>query len=85
MDKYIGIDVHSASRTIAVVDAHGKRAGLHVVATSGQEIVECLPAIPGQKVLRGRDAEWLAIRGSGTARCAGAGSTQVPEGVRKTV
>jgi hypothetical protein len=39
VDKYIGIDVHAASCTMAVVDVHGKQAGLHVVATSGQEIV----------------------------------------------
>jgi hypothetical protein len=57
MDKYIGIDVHSASCTIAVVDAHGKRVGLHVVATNGQEIVECLAAIPGSSIAEamGRD------------------------------
>jgi transposase len=62
MDKYIGIDVHAASCTIAVVDAHGKRAGLHVVATNGQEIVECLRAIPGQKHVcfeEGTQSGWL--------------------------
>jgi hypothetical protein len=42
MDKYIGIDVPAASCTIAVVDARGKQTGSHVVATNGQEIVECL-------------------------------------------
>jgi hypothetical protein len=46
MDKYIGIDVHAASCTIAVVDARGKQTGSHVVATNGQEIVECRRAIP---------------------------------------
>jgi hypothetical protein len=35
MDKYIGIDVHAASCTIAVVDARGKQTGSHVVATNG--------------------------------------------------
>jgi len=62
MDKYIGIDVHSASCTIAVVDAHGKRAGLHVVATNGQEIVECLAVIPGQRHVcfeEGTQSGWL--------------------------
>ena len=83
MDKYIGIDVHSASCTIAVVDAYGKRVGLHVVATNGQEIVECLAAFPGQKVLLVRDAKWLAIRGAGTARCrSGGGGCCSPYGPR---
>src|SRR5208283_4234154 len=62
MDKYIGIDVHSASCTIAVVDAHGKRAGLHVVATNGQKIVECLAVIPGQRHVcfeEGTQSGWL--------------------------
>ena len=62
MDRYIGIDVHSSGCTIAVVDAHGKRAGLHVVATNGQEIVECLAAIPGQRHMffeEGTQSGWL--------------------------
>ena len=62
MDKYIGIDVHAASCTIAVVDARGKQAGSHVVATNGQEIVECLRAIPGQRHVcfeEGTQSGWL--------------------------
>jgi transposase len=62
MDKYIGIDVHAASCSIAVVDARGKHVGLHVVATSGQEIVECLQAIAGQKHVcfeEGAQSGWL--------------------------
>ena len=62
MDKYIGIDVHAASCTIAVVDARGKQTGSHVVATNGQEIVECLRAIPGQRHVcfeEGTQSGWL--------------------------
>jgi hypothetical protein len=62
MDKYIGIDVHAASCTIAVVDARGKQAGSHVVATHGQEIVDCLRAIPGQRHVcfeEGTQSGWL--------------------------
>jgi hypothetical protein len=62
MDKYIGIDVHAASCTIAVVDARGKQAGSHVVATNGQEIVECLRAISGQRHVcfeEGTQSGWL--------------------------
>jgi transposase len=62
MDKYIGIDVHASSCTIAVVDAHGKQVGSYVVATNGQEIVECLRAIPGQRHVcfeEGTQSGWL--------------------------
>jgi hypothetical protein len=62
MDKYIGIDVHASSCTIAVVDARGKQVGSHVVATNGREIVECLRAIPGQRHVcfeEGTQSGWL--------------------------
>jgi hypothetical protein len=57
MDKYIGIDVHAASCTIAVVDARGKQAGSQVVATNGQEIV----FIDGGRIILADDAarNWL--------------------------
>jgi hypothetical protein len=62
MDKYIAIDVHAASCTVAVVDARGKQTSSHVVATNGQEIVECLRAIPGQRHVcfeEGTQSGWL--------------------------
>jgi hypothetical protein len=40
MEKYIGLDVHAASCTAAVVDARGKRLGSHVIETNGQALVE---------------------------------------------
>jgi hypothetical protein len=62
MDKHIGIDVHAASCTLAVIDARGKQVGSHVVATNGQEFVECLRAIPGQRHVcfeEGTQSGWL--------------------------
>jgi hypothetical protein len=62
MDKYIGIAVQAASCTISVVDARGKQAGSYVAATNGQEIVECLRAIPGQRHVcfeEGTQSGWL--------------------------
>lgn len=36
MERYIGLDVHSASCTAAVIDARGKRVGQpHVLETNG--------------------------------------------------
>jgi transposase len=62
MDKYIGIDVHAKSSTVAVVDARGKRVGHFVVETSGQALIECLRMISGRKQVcleEGTQSSWL--------------------------
>jgi transposase len=62
MDRYIGIDVHARSCTVAVVDAAGKRVGEHVVETNGQALVECMRMIPGQRhvcIEEGTQSAWL--------------------------
>jgi hypothetical protein len=51
MDKYIGIDVHVRSCTLAVVDGVGKRVSQQVVETNGASLVECLRMIPGVRHL----------------------------------
>ena len=45
MDRYIGLDVHAASTTFAVVGPSGKRLGTHVVETNGLAVVEQLKRI----------------------------------------
>ena len=40
MDRYIGLDVHASSTTIAVVGPSGKRLGSQVVQTNGEQIVQ---------------------------------------------
>ncbi len=62
MDKYLGIDVHVTSCTIAVVTARGKRAKRLVVETNGQALVEAVRLIPGRKhicIEEGTQANWL--------------------------
>jgi transposase len=62
MQRYIGIDVHSKSCTVAVVDASGKRVGQHVVETNGAALVECLKMIPGERHVcleEGTQSAWL--------------------------
>lgn len=49
MDRYIGIDVHAKSCTVAVMDAAGKRIGQHVIETNGEALVACMKAIPGKR------------------------------------
>ena len=62
MDRYIGIDVHARSCTVAVVDAVGKRVAEHVVETNGQALVDCLRMVPGQRhvcIEEGTQSAWL--------------------------
>ncbi len=47
MERYIGLDVHAQSCTLAVVSSAGKRLGLHVVETNGAALKQALAAIPG--------------------------------------
>ena len=62
MQRYIGIDVHSKSCTVAVVDGAGKHVGQHVVETNGAALVECLKMIPGERHVcleEGTQSAWL--------------------------
>ena len=63
MEKYIGLDVHAASCTAGVIDAHGKRIGkAHVLETSAPALIEFLKSQPGRKHLcleEGTQSTWL--------------------------
>ncbi|MEZ4293364.1 MAG: transposase [Polyangiaceae bacterium] len=62
MDKFIGLDVHTASTTFAVVGPSGKRLGTHVVETNGQALVEKLKSITGKRHVcleEGTQSAWL--------------------------
>ena len=62
MDRYIGMDVHMKSCTIAVVGPSGRRIGSQVVETSGQAVVEAIRAIPQPRHLcmeEGTQSAWL--------------------------
>jgi transposase len=63
MDRYIGLDVHAASTTMAVVGPSGRRIGTQVLETNGRAIIAALKTVPGTKHLcfeEGTQAEWLA-------------------------
>ena len=47
MQLYIGLDVHAASCTAAIMDARGKKLGAHVIATNGEALVKFLATQPG--------------------------------------
>jgi hypothetical protein len=62
MDRYIGMDVHSASCTAGVLSAKGKRLSSTVLETNGRVLVEYLRQIPGTRHLiieEGTHAAWL--------------------------
>jgi transposase len=62
MDKYIGIDVHSESCTIAVMSASGRRIRQQVVDTQATVLIDLLKGIAGNKYVcieEGQLAEWL--------------------------
>jgi len=46
MERYIGLDAHASSCTLAVVGRSGKRLGSRVVETNGRALIEVLKAIP---------------------------------------
>lgn len=62
MDRYIGLDVHSASCTAGVLSAKGKRLKSEVLETNGEALIGFLKTIPGNKHLvieEGTHAAWL--------------------------
>jgi len=62
MDRYVGLDAHSQSCTLAVIGPSGKRLKSLVVETNGQALVDALRGIPGQLHLcleEGTQSAWL--------------------------
>ncbi len=62
MQRYIGMDVHAASCTLAVISQTGKRLKDFPVETHGQALVEAIRMIPGHKHLvfeEGLQSAWL--------------------------
>jgi transposase len=62
MERYIGMDVHAASCTLAVISQTGKRLKDFPVETNGQALVEAIRMIPGRKRLvfeEGLQSAWL--------------------------
>ena len=49
MDRYIGLDVHASSCTLAVIGPSGKRLGTQVVETNARALIEVLRAIPKRR------------------------------------
>ena len=62
MDRYIGLDVHASSCTLAVVGPSGKGLGTHVVETNAGALIEVPRGIPKRRHLcmeEGTLSGWL--------------------------
>jgi Transposase IS116/IS110/IS902 family/Transposase len=62
MDRYIGLDVHSQTCTLAAVGPTGRRLALQVVETTGPALIQAVRAIPGPKHLcieEGTQSAWI--------------------------
>jgi transposase len=62
MERYIGLDAHASSCTLAVVGPSGKRLGSHVVETNARALIEVLRGIPRNRHVcleEGTLSEWL--------------------------
>jgi len=62
MERYIGIDVHAVSCTLAVISEKGRKLKDFPVETNGQALVEAVRMIPGHKHLvieEGLQSAWL--------------------------
>jgi transposase len=62
MEKYIGIDVHSESCTIAVMNSAGKQLRQQVLDTQAKILIEFLKGLAGNRYVcieEGQLAEWL--------------------------
>jgi transposase len=62
MERYLGLDVHAQSCTLAVISEAGKRLKDVVIETNGQALIEAIRLIPGRKHLcleEGTQSAWL--------------------------
>lgn len=62
MARYIGLDVHSASCTMVVVGASGKKLACYVVETNAKVLIDLLKGIPRPRHLcfeEGTQSAWL--------------------------
>lgn len=62
MERYIGLDVHAQSCTVAVLSPTGKRVGCKVIQTNASALIAALKEIPGRRHLcleEGTQSAWL--------------------------
>jgi hypothetical protein len=70
MERYIGLDAHTSSCTVAVIGQSGKRLNSQVVETNAKALIEVIRAVPQGplSLSRGRSPLELALRGTISSR-----------------
>lgn len=58
MERYLGVDVHRASRTFSVVSEVGKQVQRQVVEANGRALVGFVRQLPGTLHLCLEEGEW---------------------------
>jgi hypothetical protein len=80
MERYLGLDVHAASSTLAVISEAGRQLQTHVLETNVRALVQAVRLIPGRKHLVFEEGPkcqvplegyWLAGPAGGGAPCKG--------------
>ena len=62
MDRYIGLDAHSSSCTVATIGPNGKRLHSQVVETNAKVLIQVIRTVPGDRHLcleEGPHSNWL--------------------------
>ncbi len=62
MERYVGLDTHASSCTLAVIGPSGKRLGSHVVETNARALIDVIQQIPPNRHVcleEGTLAGWL--------------------------
>lgn len=62
MDRYIGLDAHSSSCTVAGIGPSGKRLRTQVLETNARVLIDFIRAVPGTRHLyfeEGTHSNWL--------------------------
>jgi transposase len=62
MDRYVGLDAHASSCTVAVIGPSGRRLGSQVVETNARALIQVVRAIPRDRHLcfeEGTFSSWL--------------------------
>jgi transposase len=62
VERYLGLDVHAKSCTLAVISPAGKKLKDLVIETNGRALIEAIRTIPGRKHLcmeEGTQSAWL--------------------------
>ena len=63
MDRYIGLDAHASSCTIAMVGPSGRRLQSQVLETNARVLIDFLKAIPRKLIAAGRPPAQYGVCG----------------------